>query len=222
MVRQSFDNRLESLHHELIRMGSMVEKQIDDSITALVRQDFPMALKVIENDDIVDNMEKDIEEKCIKLIASQQPLAIDLRRIFTAIKIVTDLERIADHAVDVAKITIRLKDEKYIKPLIDIPRMAGIVQVMIKNSLDAYVNLDGVLAKNVCESDDEVDAIYKQVFRELLVLMMEDHSTITQATQFLFVCKYLERIADHVTNICEWIVYLITGKFEDLNHTVNV
>jgi len=217
MVRQSFDVELESMHHDLIRMGSVVEKQIDDCITALLRQDGEMAQRIIDDDDIVDKMETDIEEKCVKLIARQQPLAIDLRRIFTTIKIVTDLERIADHAVDIAKVTIRIKDEKYIKPLIDIPRMAEIVQGMIRDSLDSYVKLDTNMAETIGKRDDEIDGIYKQVFRELLVFMMEDPKTITQATQFLFICKFLERIADHVTNICEWTVYLVTGEYKDLN-----
>lgn len=217
MARQSFDVELDSLHHALIRMGSKVEEQIDNCINALVNHDDELAAQIINDDDIVDNMEIDIEEKCIKLIARQQPLAIDLRKIFTAIKIVTDLERIADHAVDIAKITIRLKDEKYIKPLIDIPRISGIVQDMIRGALDAYIKLDTKLAEDVCERDDEIDAIYKQVFSELLGFMMEDASTIAQATQFLFVCKFLERIADHVTNICEWTVYLVTGEYKDLN-----
>lgn len=217
MVRQSFDKELDNLHHDLIRMGGKVEEQIDKCIIALTKQDDSLAQKVIDDDDIVDSMETDIEEKCVKLIARQQPLAIDLRKIFTAIKIVTDLERIADYAVDIARITIRLKEEIYIKPLIDIPRMADIVQSMIKYSLDAYVNLDVKLAEETCEKDDEIDAIYKQVFRELLILMIEDPRTINQATQFLFICRYLERIGDHVTNICEWIVYLMTGEHKDLN-----
>lgn len=217
MARQSFQDELDSLHHELIRMGSKVEEQIDKCINALAAQDAEMANRIIEDDDIIDNMEVDIEGKCVKLIARQQPLAIDLRTIFTAIKIVTDLERIADHAVDISKITLMLKDEKYIKPLIDIPRMAGIVQEMIRVSLDAYVRLDTNLAEEICKRDDEIDTIYKQVFRELLLIMMEDPTTVSQATQFLFVCKFLERIGDHVTNICEWIVYLVTGEYKDLN-----
>ena len=217
MVRQSFDVELDSLHYDIIRMGSVVEKQIDDCINALINQDEVLANHVIDDDDIVDKMETDIEEKCIKLIARQQPLAIDLRKIFTGIKIVTDLERIADHAVDIAKVTLILKNEKYIKPLIDIPRIAEIAQGMIKDSLDSYVKVDTVMAEEVGRRDDQIDALYKQVFRELLVIMMQDPTTINQATQFLFVCKFLERIGDHVTNICEWIVYLVTGEHKDLN-----
>ncbi len=217
MVRKSFDDELSSLHHEVIRMGSAVEKQIDDCISALTNQNICLAERVIDNDDYIDKMEVDIEERCIKLIARQQPLATDLRTIFTGIKIVTDLERIADHAVDIAKITIKLKDEKYIKPLIDIPRMADIVQGMIKDGLDAYVRVDAKFAEDICKRDDEIDAIYEDVFRELLLIMIDDPKTINQATQFLFVCKFLERIADHVTNLCEWTIYIVTGEHKDLN-----
>jgi phosphate transport system regulatory protein PhoU len=217
MTRGSFDEELKLLHHDLLKMGSVVEKQIDDCINSLKNQDEELAGKVIENDDIVDKMETDIEERCVKLIARQQPLAIDLRKIFSTIKIVTDLERIADHAVDMAKVTLRLKDEKYIKPLIDIPRISGIVQSMIKDSLDAYVNLDTDKSALVCKRDDEIDTLYKQIFSELLVIMMQDPTTITQATQFLFVSKFLERIGDHVTNICEWTIYLVTGEYSNLN-----
>ncbi|HBM81341.1 MAG: phosphate signaling complex protein PhoU [Clostridiales bacterium] len=217
MPRGTFDEELDSLFHSLIRMGGAVESQINDCIISLVEQDEKKALEVIDKDDIIDDMEADIEEACVKLIARQQPLAIDLRRIFTSIKIVTDLERIGDYAVDIARITIRLKDEKYIKPLIDIPRMADIVQKMIKDSLDAYIKLDVKASEEISNMDDEIDGSYKQVFRELLVLMLEDPRKITQATQFLFVCKFLERIGDHVTNICEWTIFLITGEHRDLN-----
>jgi phosphate transport system protein len=217
MTRHSFDVHLQELHNDLLRMGSIVEKQLYQCIEALVNQDVDLADKIIENDDLVDNLEKDIEDKCIKLIATQQPLALDLRNIFTTSKIVTDLERMADHAVDIAKITKRLKGEVYIKKLIDIPRMADIVKEMIKLSLDAYVDANVEKAYEICKMDDEIDAIYRQVFSELLVIMMADSSTIKQATQFLFVCKFLERIADHTTNICEWTIYLVTGKQEDLN-----
>jgi phosphate transport system protein len=217
MTRGTFDLHLQELHNDLMRMGSIVEKQLHQCIEALVNQDVELADRVIYNDDLVDNLQKEIEDKCIKLIAMQQPLAKDLRNIFTTTKIVTDLERMADHAVDIAKIVKRLKDEKYIKQLIDIPRMAGIVQIMIKESLDAYVEGDVEKAYATCKMDDQIDAIYKQVFSELLIIMMKDPKTITQATQFLFVCKFLERVADHTTNICEWTVYLVTGEQIDLN-----
>ena len=217
MARRVFEANLQELHNDLIRMGSIVEKQIHDCIDALVDQDIDKAQKIMEDDDIVDVMERTIEDKAIRLIAMQQPLAIDLRNIFTTTKIVTDLERMADYAVDVAKITVRLKGEKYIKQLVDIPRMAEIVVHMIKDSLDAYVSGDIEKAYAVCKRDDEVDNIYKEVFGELLRIMFENQETVNQATQFLFICKWLERIADHTTNICEWTIYLVTGEKVNLN-----
>lgn len=217
MTRGSFDIHLQELHKDILRMGSIVEKQMYQCIEALVHQDEALANKIIKDDDLVDNLQKEIEDKCIKLIATQQPLALDLRSIFTTTKIVTDLERMADHAVDIAKITLRLKNEKYIKQLIDIPRMAELVKEMIKLSLDAYVERDVNKAYATCKIDDKIDAIYRQVFSELLVIMMGDSKTVNQATQFLFICKFLERAADHATNICEWTIYLVTGEQKDLN-----
>lgn len=217
MTRQSFDSNLRDLHNELLRMGSIVEVQIYQCIEALVKQDIELAQTVIKNDDIVDNLQKEIEDRCIKLIATQQPMAVDLRKIFTTTKIVTDLERMADHAVDIARIVVRLKGEKYIKQIIDIPKAGDIVQSMIRDSLDAYVEGNVERSYEVCKRDDEVDAIYKKVFNELLLIMRENKDTIHQATQFLFICKFLERIADHATNICEWTIYLVTGEIKDLN-----
>ena len=217
MTRNSFDTDLMELHNDLLRMGSIVEKQMFQCIEALVNQDTDLAEQIIKNDDLVDDLQKEIEDKCIKLIATQQPMAVDLRNIFTTTKIVTDLERMADHAVDIAKVVKRLKGEKYIKQLIDIPRMGKIVNEMIKDSLDAYIDGNVEKSYEICKRDDEIDAIYKQVFSELLLIMMSNPSTITQATQFLFVCKFLERVADHTTNICEWTIYMITGEQIDLN-----
>lgn len=217
MTRGGFDLELKTLHNDLLRMGSIVEKQIYQSVEALVNQDEKLADTIIKNDDLVDNLEKEIEDKCIKIIARQQPLATDLRNIFTISKVITDLERMADHAVDIAKIAKRLTKEKYIKELIDIPRIAEIVKVMIKGSLEAYVEGNVEKAYEICKMDDKVDAIYRQVFSELLVNMMNNPSHITQSTQFLFICKFLERIADHTTNICEWTIYHVTGEQIDLN-----
>ncbi|QAA33719.1 MULTISPECIES: phosphate signaling complex protein PhoU [Clostridium] len=217
MTRTSFDYGLQLLHDDLVKMGSIVEKQIHGSVESLVNQDVELAEKIIKGDDLVDDLQREIEDKCIKLIGREQPLAKDLRNIFTTTKIVTDLERMADHAVDIAKITRRLKDEKYIKKLIDIPKIATVVQEMIKLSIDAYIEGDSDRAYEICKMDDEVDAIYKKIFTELLAYMDDHHETVAQASQLLFVCKYLERIADHVTNICEWTIYLVTGNFVDLN-----
>ena len=217
MTRGSFDIGLKQIHNDLLIMGSIVEKQISKCIEALVNQDCDLAEKVIEDDDLVDDLQKEIEDKCIRLIATQQPLAQDLRTIFTTTKIVTDLERMADHAVDISKVAIRLKGEKYIKELVHIPEMADIANKMLKLSLDAYVEGNVERAYSTCKMDDEIDDIYKQVFAELLEIMKGDSTTVKQASQFLFVCKFLERIADHTTNICEWTVYLVTGEQIDLN-----
>lgn len=215
--RKVFEMELNQLHNELLRMGSIVEKQIHQCIKALEEQDVKLAEEVIKNDDMVDKLMRDIEDKSIKLIAMQQPIATDLRFIFTCINIVTDLERMADHAVDISKIAIRLKDQAYIKDLIDIPKMGNIVGDMIKEALDAYVERDLDKAYEIAKRDDIIDKIYKNVFSEMFAVMAQDTSRIEQGTQFLFVCKFLERVADHVTNICEWTIYIVTGEQVDLN-----
>ena len=217
MTRNHFDNELQELIKDMIKMSSIVEEALSDSINALKKQDIELADKVIALDDLVDSMELEIEDKCLKLIALQQPIAKDLRIIATALKIITDLERIADHAVDIAKITKRLSGEKYIKELIDLPRMAYIVTGMVKDSIDAYVRQDVEKAREVSKRDDEVDGLHSQIFRELLLLMMEDPRKINQSTYFLFTSQSIERIADHVTNVCEWIIYAVTGEHVDLN-----
>ena len=217
MTRGSFDVQLEALHMNLLRMGSIVEKQIYQCIDSLVKQDVVLAEQVIKNDDLVDNLQREIEDMCIRLIATQQPMALDLRKIFTTTKIVTDLERMADHAVDIAKITKRLVGEKYIKELIDIPIMADIVREMIKESVDAYIANDVKKAYEICKKDDEIDKIYNRVFSELLTIMTQDPTTVNQASQFLFICKFLERVADHTTILCEWTIYKVTGEQKDLN-----
>ena len=217
MTRNSFDLKLQQLHEDLMSMGEAVAKQIEDSINALKEQDEALTDKVIEKDDIIDKFEEEIEDKCIKLMATEQPLAGDLRRIFIATKIITDLERMGDHAVDIAKIAKKLIGENYIKELIDIPKMAKVVEGMIKDSLEVYITRDVNRAHEVSKMDDEVDKLYKNIFAELLIIMRNDPTTINQASQFLFVCKFLERMADHATNICEWTVYLECGERLKLN-----
>lgn len=201
--RSYFDKELDNLNGMLKKMGFLVEQAIDRSIRSLVEHDSALAREVIASDDIIDDMELEVEEKCINLIATQQPLAGDLRKIFTALKMVTDLERIADLAVDIAKVTIRLEGQQYIKPLIDIPLMAMLTRDMVKDCLNVYMTRNLELARSINRKDDEIDALYKQVFRELLVYMMESPKTINQATQFLMVSRFLERIGDHATNVCE-------------------
>ncbi|MDF2591960.1 MAG: phoU [Clostridia bacterium] len=217
MTRNYFDKELQELHLLMLKMCTEVEEALINTVYALKNQDINMAQAVIDGDDVIDDLEYVIEERCLKLIALQAPMAKDLRFIATAMKIITDLERIADHAVDISKITIRLADETYIKELIDIPRMGEIATKMIKESIDAYVNQDAEKAKEVAKIDDEIDALHKQIFRELLLIMMEDPKKISQATNFLFVSKSIERIGDYVTNICERIIYAVTSEHLNLN-----
>ncbi|NLZ49123.1 MAG: phosphate signaling complex protein PhoU [Clostridiales bacterium] len=217
MIRSAFDNHLQKLHNEIVKMGDLVENQIHLSIESLVQQDEKLANAVISNDDFVDELQKTIDNKSIRLIAMQHPLAKDLRNIFTAIKIATDLERMADHAVDIAKIAKALIKEKYIKELIDIPQMAIIVKKFVRESLNSYLQADLKKAYETVKIDHEIDAIYDRVFSELLDLMIKGEENINQIAQFLFVCKYLERVADHATNICESTIYVVTGELIDLN-----
>ncbi|MEG6586187.1 phosphate signaling complex protein PhoU [Dendrosporobacter sp. 1207_IL3150] len=212
ITRQSYDHELENLRQEISKMGNMVAQAIGESVKALANQDVELSRKVMDGDDIIDAIEVEIEDKCMVLIARQQPLARDLRIIGTGLKITTDLERIGDHAFDIAKIAIKVSQEPLVKPLVDLPRMAVMAQKMLKDSLEAYINMDISLAEQVCQADDGVDDIYQQIFRELLTYMMEDPRTISQATQLIFVARYLERVADHATNIAEWVIYLVTGQ----------
>lgn len=211
-TRQIYNQELEALRQQLLAMGKHVEQAIQNSVAALCQQDVELASQVVDGDDLIDELEVDIEDKCMLLIARQQPLAGDLRMIGTCLKITTDLERMGDHATDIAEIAVRLAKQPLIKPLVDIPVMADLAQKMLHNSLMAYIDLDIVLAEQISLDDDEVDHTYNRLFRELLTYMMEDPSTISQATQLLFVARYLERIADHATNVAEWVVYLVTGQ----------
>jgi phosphate transport system protein len=217
MQRSEFHKALEGLQQDILRMGSLVEENIARCVESLARQDLMMAEKVFEVEEAIDKLESDIEETCLRLIATQQPMAKDLRKIASAFKIITDLERMGDYSVDIAKVTRRIGNEKLIKPLIDLPHMAGLVEEMVKNSLDAYVTENIALATAVGKADDDVDALHKQIFRELLLMMMENPRTINQATNLLFVSRSLERIADHATNISESVIYLVCGKRVDLN-----
>lgn len=211
MVRHSFDKELEQLHESMVRMAGLVEESIENSILALKKQDIELAKKVYQSDDEVDELEGKIEKICINLIARQQPLAKDLRTISSALKIITDMERIADHASDIAELTIRMADMKYIKPLIDIPQMAELAKKMVIKSMDSYIKQDIDLAKEVCDSDDAVDDLFSKIVLELINIMKNNPETVEQATDFMFIVKYLERIGDHATNIAEWVVFNVTG-----------
>ena len=216
-VRNQFDEQLQSLHHRLLTMGMLVEEALYQAVKALVDKDVKLAQEVIDGDREINDAEMEIERKCFTLIALQQPVGSDLRRIATTLKVSTDLERIADHAVSIAKTTVRLQGEIYAKPLIDIPKMGKLVQDMVRDALDAYIHMDMDKAKVIANRDDEVDALYKEIFTDLIGLMMKDQSLINQSTHLLLTAPYLERIGDYVTNICEWIVYMDSGKKVELN-----
>ncbi len=216
-MRQTFEHELEELFQDLLYMGGLVKKTIQKAVNSLKTHDLEGAREVIEKDDVIDELELKIEEKCMSLIARQQPMARDLRKIGTALKIITDLERIADHSTDIARITLRIGDEPHIKPLVDIPRMAEIAQDMVNKALEAFIHEDVGLAHEVCNLDDSVDQLHNQIFRELLTYMLEDTKNIKQATHLLFVSSSLERIGDHATNLGEWLIYMVTGKRKELN-----
>ncbi len=211
MIRQNFEKQLEELNEELLKMGSLVEERIYKAVTSLKEKDLELAEEVSENDDDLDDYELEIEQKCIKLIALQQPVAKDLRQINMISKMATDLERIGDLAQNISWITMELEGEELIKPLVDIPRMSELVQLMVREALTAFVEQDAKKAKQVAQKDDQVDELDEQILRELLTYMMEDPSAIRQCNSLIFVSRYLERIGDHATNICERIVYMVTA-----------
>ncbi len=203
--------KVEELNKRLLQMGGLVEDAIAKSVESLREQDTELASIVIVDDDRIDMLEMEIEEGCLELIATQQPMARDLRSVATLFKLILDLERMADYAVAIARIVCRIGRDPLIKPLVDIPRMALITQRMVKESLDAYIHEDVELALKMMGEDDEVDKLHGQIFRELLIIMMEKPSTITQASHLLFVSRYLERISDHAVNIGEEVIFLVTG-----------
>jgi phosphate transport system protein len=215
-IRTTFHKRLREIQDDVLAMGSMVEKATSCAIEALKDRDLDKAHEVIAGDLKINKKRFDIEEKCVQLIATQQPMASDLRAIICVLNIITEIERIGDHAEGVAKIVIMIGDEPPLKPLIDIPRMAEKVNNMLHRSLDALINHDANAARQIATEDNEVDNLYNQVFRELLSFMAEDPRTITRATRLIWVAHNLERSADRVTNICERIVYLVTGKMEEI------
>lgn len=217
-MRESFHDQLQQLQQRIVYMGDMVSDMIDQATRSLARKDSALARRVINADDEVDKMLIEVQMKSMQLLALQQPMARDLRRIGTGIKIVTDLERIADHATDIAEVTLKLEGEPLIKPLVDIPRMAGLAQEMTRQALAAYVNQDEQLARSMIEMDHQVDGIYRDMFDELLGFMERDPAAVRQATYLLHVAAYLERVADHATNVGEWTIYMLTGQLEELNN----
>ena len=207
-----FDEELMKLKERALKMGAMVEAAIRNAVASLVERDSELAKKVIESDHKVNALDVEIDEECIRLLAIRQPRAGDLRFITTAMKITTDLERMGDLAEDIAERAVELNEEPVLKPYIDIPRMAEIAQGMLRDALDAFVRKDKKLAMDVIMRDDEVDLLNVQVFNELLFFMIQDPHTVSRATRITYVSKYIERIADHATNIAEMVIYLVEGK----------
>ena len=215
-IRTGFRRKLREIQDDVLAMGSMVEKANNRAIEALKERDLDKAREIVADDLKINKKRFNIEEKCVQLIATQQPMASDLRAIIGVLNIITEIERIGDHAEGIAKIVVMIGDEPPLKPLIDIPRMAEKVNSMLHRSLDALINRDANAAKQIVTEDDEVDNLYDQVFRELLTFMVEEPKTITRATRLIWVAHNLERSADRVTNICERVVYMVTGKMEEL------
>lgn len=217
MTRVEYMHELENLRGSVVAMSSMVDKAISRSLDALMRQDVAEAREVIADDRNINRHRWAVEEDALRLIATQAPMAKDLRNIAAAIHIITDLERMADHAAGIAKIVVDTSSEPLLKPLVDIPRMARIARDMLNDAITAYIEEDADAARRIAMRDDEVDVLYEQVYRELLTYMMADPSTINRATHLLWVAHNLERIADRATNICERVVFAATGALSEIN-----
>ena len=217
MTQRHFDEELADLKTKLLRMAAQTEDQIDQALTALVTRDSALAREVIERDHQINALDVEIDEESIRLLALHQPAARDLRLVTTAMKIATELERISDLSENVSERVIELNEEPQLKPYIDIPMMGNMARMMVKHSIDAFVKDDAQLARKVLADDDYVDDLMEQLFRELLSYMLEDTRTISRAIRLSFIAKYLERMADHATNIAELVVYLVEGKI--IRHT---
>ncbi|MCZ7397705.1 MAG: phosphate signaling complex protein PhoU [Candidatus Methanoperedens sp.] len=217
MVREAYHKDLHKLREEILNMGSLVGRTIGDAVLSLKDRDVEMAQKVIDIDKEIDALDKSIEENCMRLLALQQPMARDLRLIISVLKMSIDLERMGDLALEVAVITKMTANVPPVKPLVDIPRMSEICQQMLANTMGAFENKDVELAKAVAKRDDEIDMLFDQVRRELISYMIEDPKKITGAQHLTFVARYLERIGDHITNLCENVVFMVTGERVELN-----
>lgn len=218
-MKRHFDDELADLKQRILRMGALVESQIRQSLTALVERNEELAQQVIQNDHHVNTMDVEVDEVCLELLALHQPAARDLRFITTAMKISTELERMSDLAENICERAIELNEEPQLKPYIDIPLMAERAIKMVRESLDAFVRWDSGLARKVLDDDDSVDNLNEQIFRELLSFMIENPQTISRAIRLSFISKYIERIADHATNVAELIVYMVEGKI--IRHTIS-
>lgn len=217
MVRESFQKELEGLQGEVLELGRMVEEAVRRAVEALKRRDRQAAKSVVAGDATINKKRFDIEERCLGLLATQQPMAGDLRVLTAILHIATDLERMGDHAEGLGKIVLMLGDEPWIKPLIDIPRMTDIGLEMLREALGAFVARDPAAARRIALRDDEVDALHDQIHRELFLLMIQNPRNVTQATYLMWASHGLERIADLVTNLCERVIFVATGVMEELN-----
>ena len=217
MPREDLDQQLNILQQEISVLATVVGKAVLRSVDALKRRDLDDARQIVAEDDYIDQKRLEIEERCMDLIATQQPMARDLRAIIALLHIVVELERMGDYAEGISKISLMMGEGPTLKPLIDIPRMADKATEMLRNSIDALKNRDLIKAQHVCQSDDEVDELYDQVYRELLLFMIQDPRTIERATHLLWVAHDVERIADRATNIAERVIFLVTGKMVEIN-----
>ncbi|WP_395547667.1 phosphate signaling complex protein PhoU [Lacrimispora sp. HJ1] len=217
MVRERFTQKILDVKQKVLKMGALVENIIDTSVTAMKTQDLDLARNVLKKDDEIDQLELEIEKDCMMLLALQQPLAKDLRTIASVLKIITDLERMGDNAVNIAEVILEIGEDPILNSLKDIPRMADIAQKMLKMSLDAFVNEDIALAQKAAERDEDVDRLYETVINDFLNIITEKRELTKQGTKLLFLGRYLERIADHSTNICERTIYMITGELKEIN-----
>lgn len=216
-MREHFAKDIELLKEMFIVMGKKSQQVIKLAVESLKEQDLEKANLAIRLDDAVDELEYEIENKCLLLIALQQPIAKDLRSLGTLLKVITDMERVADYGVNIAKVTLAIGNEKLIKPLVDIPKMGAIIEEMLDKSMESFMKENIQLARTVAEMDDQVEGFYKNIHDELLSIMAENPFVLKQSTSLLLVARHLERIADHTTNICERIIYMVTGERVEIN-----
>ncbi|HVI39686.1 MAG TPA: phosphate signaling complex protein PhoU [Anaerovoracaceae bacterium] len=213
-ARPQMDHEMSIITNDLLDMTNLVEDTIRKAIKSLVERDSELARNIINNDEDIDDLEDEIKDKCLKFLATQQPLAGDLRYMISIMQMVRDLERIGDHCEDIAKYTLRFENEEYMKELIDIPRMADMAARMVKNAIDAFVNKDLRLARKVWKADEEVDELFRNIYDELMGMIDKDAAKANQSVMFLFIAAHLERIADYSTNICEETVFAMEGNYE--------
>lgn len=213
-VKTHMDQEMELVFQKLGELTDRIDITIKEAIASVKNKDTELARRIIDNDEAIDVLEEEIGDKCIRILATQQPLAGDLRKVVSIMKMIKDLERIGDHCEDIAKYTLRLENEDYFKELVDIPRMADYAARMVRNAIDAFINMDLRLARKVWKADEEVDEIFRDIYAELLAFIDEDASKAKQSVMFLFIASHLERIADYATNICEETVFAMEGTHD--------